>query len=303
MSETVPLLENLLHSMPLPQHDDDDDKEGRGRVLVIGGSREVPGAALLAAIGALRAGAGKLQIATCGSIAPAMGLAIPEAMVVGLPETSAGGIAPAAAEDVLARAEHCAAVVMGPGMMDQSAVDALTAALIAGCRQPALVLDAAALIGLQRQADALQIHDGRVVLTPHAGEMAGLLGLTREDVTNDTVGVAKHAAASLHATVALKGARTVIATPDGRTWSYNGGGIGLATSGSGDTLTGIVAGILARGAAPEVALLWAVYIHGEAGRRLARLHGRVGFLAREILDHIPGIMDGLERGGRSVIAC
>lgn len=296
MSDPVNLTADLLRATPLPRHEDGDDKEGRGRVLVIGGSVEVPGAALLAAVGALRAGAGKLQIATCRSVAPAMGLAVPEALVVGLPETAEGGIAPEAAESLVPRAERCGAVLLGPGMTDQPAVDALAAALIAGTRRPALVLDAAALIGLRVQADALRAHEARVVLTPHAGEMAGLLGISRDEVVADQAGTARRAAAMLHAVVALKGGCTIIATPDGRAWSYGGGGIGLATSGSGDTLAGIVAGLLARGAVPETALLWAVFLHGEAGKRLARTRGRVGFLARELLAEVPAIMASLEPG-------
>lgn len=294
MSGPVNVTADLLRAIPLPRHEDGDDKEGRGRVLVIGGSIEVPGAALLAAVGALRAGAGKLQIATCRSVAPAMGLAVPEALVAGLPETAEGGIAPEAAESLVSRADRCDAVLLGPGMEDQPAVDALAAALIAGTRRPALVLDAAALIGLRAQADALRAHEARVVLTPHAGEMAGLLGISRDEVMADQAGTARRAAAMLHAVVALKGGCTIIAMPDGRAWSYGGGGIGLATSGSGDTLAGIVTGLLARGAAPETALLWAVFLHGEAGKRLARTRGRVGFLARELLAEVPAIMASLE---------
>lgn len=294
MNDPVNLTADLLRGRPLPRHGDDDDKEGRGRVLVIGGSVEVPGAALLAAVGALRAGAGKLQIATCRSVAPNLGLVVPEALVVGLPETAEGGIAPDAAESLVARADRCDAVLLGPGMEDQPAVDALAAALIAGTRRPVLVLDAAALMGLRAHKDALRAHAGRVVLTPHAGEMAGLLGISRDEVVADQAGTARRAAAMLHAVVALKGGCTIIAAPDGRAWSYGGGGIGLATSGSGDTLAGIVTGLLARGTAPETALLWGVFLHGEAGNRLARTRGRIGFLARELLAEVPAIMASLE---------
>jgi NAD(P)H-hydrate repair Nnr-like enzyme with NAD(P)H-hydrate dehydratase domain len=132
------------------------------------------------------------------------------------------------------------------------------------------------------------------VLTPHAGEMAGLLGVARDDVVADPVRIARDVAVGLHTVVVLKGGRTVIAAPDGRAWGYHGGGIGLATSGSGDTLAGITAGLLARGAAPETAVLWAVHLHGEAGKRLARTQGRLGFLARELLAEVPAIMAGLE---------
>ena len=294
MSGVIELTPDLLRAMPLPRHEEETDKDGRGRVLVIGGSVEVPGAVLLSAIGALRAGAGKLQIATCRSAAINLGLAVPEALVTGLDETDEGGIAPAAAALLVKRADRCDAVLIGPGMADQPAVDALTAALIAGLRRPTLVLDAAALIGLDQQVDALREHDGRVVLTPHAGEMAGMLGVDRDEVMADPEGTVRRAARMLHAVVALKGTCTLIAAPDGRVWTYGGGGVVLATSGSGDTLAGIVTGLLARGAAPEVGLLWGVLLHGEAGRVLARTRGRVGFLARELLAEVPAIMAGLD---------
>ena len=294
MSRAVELTPDLLRTMPLPRHEEETDKDGRGRVMVVGGSVEVPGAVLLSAIGALRAGAGKLQIATCRSAAVALGLAVPEALVVGLDETAKGGIASGAAEALLKRGDRCDAVLIGPGMADQPAVDALTAALLAGLRRPTLVLDAAALIGLDAQVDALAAHDGRVVLTPHAGEMAGMLGVSRDEVAANPEGTVRRAARMLHAVVALKGSCTLVATPDGRLWSYGGGGVGLATSGSGDTLAGIVTGLLARGVAPEVGLLWGVLLHGEAGRLLARTRGRVGFLARELLAEVPAIMAGLE---------
>lgn len=294
MSGVVELTSDLLRAMPLPRHEMETDKDGRGRVMVIGGSVEVPGAVLLSALGALRAGAGKVQIATCRSAAVALGLAVPEALVAGLDETDEGGIAPEAADALVKRADRCDALLIGPGMTDQPATDALTAALLARLRRPTLVLDAAALIGLDAQVDALQAHEGRVVLTPHAGEMAGMLGVSRDEVQADPEGTVRRAARTLHAVVALKGSCTRIAAPDGRMWFYGGGGVGLATSGSGDTLAGIVAGLLARGVAPEVGLLWGVFLHGEAGRLLARTRGRVGFLARELLAEVPSIMAGLE---------
>ena len=123
-----------------------------------------------------------------------------------------------------------------------------------------------------------------------------MLGISKDEVQADREGIARRTAAELHAMVALKGDCTVIASPDGRTWSYGGGGVGLATSGSGDTLAGIITGLLARGAEPEAALLWGVMLHGEAGKRLAETRGRVGFLARELLAEVPAIMAKLEPG-------
>ncbi|MCG5239978.1 NAD(P)H-hydrate dehydratase [Azospirillum doebereinerae] len=290
MNAETPVTRDLLRSMPLPQPDGDGDKEERGRVLVVAGSVEVPGGALLAGIGALRAGAGKLQVATAASIAPHLGLALPEALVAGLPETPEGGIAPDSAKRLAARAARCNAVLVGPGMMDEPAVGALTAALLTMLETPSFVLDAAALVGLGADPAPLHRHGGRVVLTPHAGEMAALLGCDREAVDADPLGAARRAATRLRAVVVLKGGCTRIVSPQGEAWAYHDGSVGLATSGSGDTLAGILVGLLARGATPLQAALWSVWLHGEAGNRLTRRHGPLGFLARELLAEIPAAM-------------
>lgn len=291
----------LLGRLALPQPSQQGDKEDRGRVLVVAGSTEVPGGALLAAVAALRAGAGKLQVATVASVAPHLGLALPEALVSGLAETAAGGIDPGAAEVLLPRMARCNAVLIGPGMMDEEAVAALVLRVLAGldggADGPALVLDAAALTGLGAARDLLHRYGGRVVATPHAGEMAGLLGISREEVTADPLAIARRVAAELQVVLVLKGAVTHICTPQGDAWSFSEGNVGLATSGSGDTLAGIVAGLLARGTTPLHAALWGVYLHGEAGNRLARTHGPLGFLARELLAEVPRIMADLAAAG------
>ena len=131
------------------------------------------------------------------------------------------------------------------------------------------------------------------MVTPHAGEMAKFLGKPRDDVERDPLAAAKKTSALIGGVVALKGVRTHIASPSGEFWLCDHGCIGLATSGSGDTLAGIMVGLLARGAQPEEAALWSVYIHGEAGQRLTRKSGSVGFLAREIPDEIPRILEDL----------
>jgi hydroxyethylthiazole kinase-like uncharacterized protein yjeF len=295
MSAPTRVTADLLRGTPLPQPSGEGDKDERGRVLVIAGSPEVPGGALLAGVAALRAGAGKLQIATSASIAPHLGLAVPEALVLGLPELPGGGIAIAALEILLPRAARCHAVVVGPGMMQEGAVAELTGGLLSGLDGPAFVLDAAALIRLRDLREPLRAQGGRVVVTPHAGEMAGLLGVTRDEVVADPLAMARQAASLLRSVVALKGATTHIVTPQGEAWSFDEGNVGLATSGSGDTLAGIVGGLLARGASPIDAALWGVYLHGEAGNRLARAHGHLGFLARELLAEVPPIMAELAR--------
>ena len=296
MSAAENVTPDLLRRMPLPQHRDGDDKDGRGRVLVVAGSVEVPGAALLAGTAALRAGAGKLQIATCRSVALHLGLAVPESLVIALGETPAGGIDPGAATTLCERGNRCDAVLIGPGMADGPSVAALTAELLGGLAQPAVVLDAEALVGLAECRELVARRSGRVVITPHAGEMAKLLGIPRDEVLADPLAAARRAAALLRCVVAMKGGCTYVVSPDGTAWACSQGNVGLATSGSGDTLAGIILGLLARGAAPVCATLWGVFLHGEAGQRLARAKGPVGFLARELLAEIPCILAGFPNG-------
>jgi ADP-dependent NAD(P)H-hydrate dehydratase len=266
-------------------------------VLVVAGSVEVPGAALLCGIGALRAGAGKLQIATCRSVAPHLAMAAPEARVSGLDETPGGGIAVSEADKLAERAGRCDALLLGPGMLNEEGEASELAARLLERMEggPGIVLDAAALPVLGEGDAALRRrHAGRAVLTPHAGEMAKLLGAPREEVLADPLGAGRRAAAALGAVVAMKGGCTFVVSPRGEAWSCDQGNVGLATSGSGDTLAGVVAGLLARGAPPVQATLWGVFLHGEAGNRLARTRGPVGFLARELLAEIPSIMAGLD---------
>jgi hydroxyethylthiazole kinase-like uncharacterized protein yjeF len=285
----------LLRRIPLPQPSDDDDKDARGRVLAVGGSAETPGAILLAGVAALRAGAGTLQLATVKSAAAALGVAVPESLVVALAETRRGEISGEASGRVLT--EHAAladALLIGPGMMSDRTAHALVRALAGTLRDDAtLVLDAAAVVGLRADEDALRPLRGRAVLTPHAGEMATLVGVDKEDVEARPAAFALAAAARFGAVVALKGAESWIAEPDGTLYHYAGGSVGLATSGSGDTLAGIVVGLAARGAPAARATVWGTYLHGGAGEVLARRVAPIGYLARELLDEVPALMHTL----------
>lgn len=255
----------------------------------------MPGAVILAATAALRAGAGKLQIATCRSIAQVVGAAVPEARVFALPETKTGAIAASAAAVIAERANDVQAVLVGPGMVDEKAVMRLMKGLLPRIKAPSVVLDAAALSCLTDNERCLHGLNRLVVLTPHAGEMAMMLGISKKEIESAPQQMAQQAARSLRAVIALKGAETFISAPvGGKTYCNRTGNVGLATSGSGDTLSGIIAGLAARGAAPLQAAAWGVYLHGRAGDRLARRMGRLGFLARELLAEIPRLMSELD---------
>ena len=290
----VRLDSEALRRWPLPPLDDGADKEARGRVLVIGGSREVAGAVLLAGTSALRVGAGKLVLATVASAAAPLAIAMPEARVIALPETSAGGIDPDGVRALEKVVESARAVLVGPGMMDPAATTELVARLAPALRGRAAVLDARAMDVVTR----LQRFDEPVVLTPHAGEMAHLSGANKDDVLADPLRAAREAAAKWNAVVALKGPQTTIVRPDGGAWLHEGGNVGLATSGSGDTLAGAIAGLAARGATLEQACAWGVVLHARAGEQLAERLGPVGYLARELPLEMLAVLRGLEAQAR-----
>lgn len=282
-----------LRAWPLPDPSGSESKEDRGRVLVVGGSRQLAGAVLLAGIAALRAGAGKLQVATAQEVAVPIAIALPEAKVMGLRADGQGAINHVA-RDVLDAAQRADAVLVGPGMDPTAAARRIASALIEAASTSAtpatLVLDAGALHLSAVRAFARRAGRGGMVLTPHLGEMAALLEVDRETIAAAPAETALAFARQWGVVLALKGATTYIATPDGGLWINTAGSVGLGTSGSGDVLAGLVAGLAARGAPPDQAAVWGVALHARAGARLSRQWGPVGFLAREISAEVPGLM-------------
>ena len=260
-------------------------KETKGRILIVAGSREVPGAALLAAMGAMRAGAGKLRIATVYTVAPRIGIAMPEAMVVGMPQDGRGGFAEPAVDKLEEQAGHVDAVVAGPGMAQGDACAAIAKALLRSDAR--LALDAALLHALEPLTHE---RPSLPILLPHSGELASLLDCSEDDVARDPAGSGCRAAERYRSIVLVKGPTSHVVTPAGEIWTYEGETPGLGVSGSGDVLAGIVGGLLARGAEPLNALLWSVWLHGQAGASLTEKVGPIGFLAREIADEIPALL-------------
>jgi ADP-dependent NAD(P)H-hydrate dehydratase len=289
----VAVTPELLRGWPVPAIGDSTDKEARGRVLVLAGGAEVAGATLLTAIAALRAGAGKLQVGAPRSLAVPLALALPEARVIPATETQGAQLAAEAAGDLAGALAGCDAMVIGPGMLDEALAGEL-ALRMAEAEGPAMVADAAAMVGLAADPVRARAKGGQLVLTPHAGEMAAMLGRPKAVVEAGPLAAAREAAARLQAVIALKGAVTFVVTPEGSAWRHSSEAVGLATSGSGDVLAGVITGLLARGASPAQAAVWGVYLHGQAGLRLSRRIGRLGFLARELLEEIAPVLDGLE---------
>ena len=256
-----------LRDHPLPVHDDSEDKTGRGAILVVAGSERTPGAAVLAGTAALRAGAGKLKIATSAPSCASVGVVVPEALV--MPISDASGLAEAAGT--------VDAVLVGPGLMDDDA--AVVRQLAEAITDATLVVDAGSLGELPDRLPA------RTILMPNETETDDMLGMPP-----DAAAIAK----KLGAVVAVRGDESWVASPDGEAWCDTSGTVGLATSGSGDVAAGLMAGFAARGADPVTAALWGVRVHGVAGERLAERIGRVGFLARDLLDEIPATLSSLD---------
>jgi ADP-dependent NAD(P)H-hydrate dehydratase len=274
----------VLRGRPLPEPT--GGKNARGSILVIGGSTETLGAVLLAAEAAMRAGAGKLQVATVASLAPFAATALPEALVRGLPETDGGAIAPDAADTVRDLAEAADAVLIGPGMADKEATQAFGERLLPHLSGP-MALDALGLSCVTADDTCLHHLGGRVVLTPNPTEIAYALHTDEEAIEADPASATLDLAGRTRAVVGLGGATSWIATHDGELWRDESGSAGLGVSGSGDVRAGITGGLLARGADPAQAAIWAAYVHGRCGERLSSSVGRLGFLARELPPEIP----------------
>lgn len=282
-----------LRDYPLPPPHPHADKNSRGRVFAIGGCARVPGGLLLTAEAALRAGAGKVQVATARGPAQTLGIAMPEIAVFPMDEDARGeisGLTEGLEHDIARSDAVIAGPAMGCGIAAGSVVDRL---LGSECAALTLVLDAAALMTLPERADRLATRWEPAILTPHVGEMAAMLECDAAAIEADRPGAVREAAKRYGAVVLLKGATSLIADRDGTLLAYAGGGVGLATGGSGDVLAGLAAGLAARGASPLEAAAWAVWLHGEAGRRCAEQIGPLGFLARELLAHVPGLMRGV----------
>jgi len=288
-SATIEIDARLLRDWPLPVPGAAADTEDRGSTLVIAGGGETPGAAMLAANAALRAGAGKLAVATGASVARGIALALVEARVIALPENDFGGPAAEGLAKIEARLGKVDAVLIGPGLHDAAATRAFTRRLLKRTTRAAVVLDALAMdvvLDMRR-------FERPPLLTPHAGEMAHLTGFARVALGVGRDLLAREAALRWNAVVALKGATTIVATPDGDCWRLTSQQAGLGTSGSGDVLAGLIVGLAARGATLAQAATWAVALHASAGAVLAARRGPVGYLASELAAEVPSMMEKL----------
>jgi NAD(P)H-hydrate epimerase len=276
----------------LPPRHPNSHKGNYGRVLIVGGAPGMTGAALSAGKAALRSGAGLVQVALPKSLNLAAEAAALEVMSFPLPETDAGTIAPEALSALMPRLEWADVIAVGCGISRHERTQTFVRQLVAQVDKP-MVIDADGLMALAGHTDLLRKRQALTVLTPHPGEMAALLKTTTEEVQRDRVGIALHAAETFNAIVVLKGARTIVAAPDGALFVNPTGNAGMATGGTGDVLTGMVASLLAQtlcrslAVTPTEAVAAAVFLHGLAGDIASWEKGETALVAGDLLEHLP----------------
>jgi hydroxyethylthiazole kinase-like uncharacterized protein yjeF len=281
----------LQRELPLPAYSATASKADRGKLLLVAGSRRLPGAALLAARAALRTGAGTVRLAAPAGVALALGIAFPELMVLPLPETPAGTTALAALDTIEAQYGAVDAAVVGPGLDEHGETLELARRMVVGVPAP-LVVDATALPAGAATRDAL-VGPGSAprVLTPHNAEMAALVGSEPPPEEGDEPArretVARESAARWRVTLVLKGRATLVAAPEGRLYRNTAGSRGLGTAGSGDALAGAIGGLLAQGLDATAAAVWGVYLHARGGELAADELGHDGLLASDVVERLP----------------
>lgn len=299
IADRIPSIHRLIESRDVsgcfraePQ---DIHKGIRGHLLVLAGSTGKTGAAALTCLGALRAGAGLVTLGVPKGLNPVLEGKLTEAMTFPLAETGDGTLSLEAEKQILGLLEGKTALALGPGLSTHEETVLLARRIISQCSVP-IVVDADGLNALAGDLTPLRSCKGRGILTPHPGEMARLMGLANADVQSDRPGVAARFVRDHGCHLVLKGARTLIASPDERIYVNPTGNPALASGGSGDVLTGVIGALLARGFAPENAAMAGVYLHGLAADFLAEKTGQTGVLAGDLPGVIPPLAAALSRG-------
>jgi NAD(P)H-hydrate epimerase len=273
----------------MPRRDSSSTKFSSGNVFVIGGSSGLTGAPTMAALGAMRAGAGYVTVAAPESLEPTFSVRLLEAMMVGLPHER-GTLTEEAVEPALRAIRRADAVVLGPGIGRSEGAQGFARAMFERIDVP-LVIDADGLNALAGCfPEDLPQRRWPTILTPHAGELGRLLELDSEEIGRARLAHVRSAAATARAYVVLKGDDTLVAAPGGRVAISRGGAPALATAGTGDVLSGVIGAMLAKGLAPAHAACAAVYAHVRAGQLAAAPHGPDGVIASDVIQQLPAAL-------------
>jgi len=275
----------------VPERPADGHKGTFGRVLIITGSAGMTGAGALAAKAAFKTGCGMVYLAVPGSLSSIYCINIPEAIV--LPQVDKNGlILPENLDELIRLAASMDAVVLGPGLSAKAPVAQWVSVFVENCKTP-MVIDADALNVLEPQT--LRRAKAPVLITPHPGEFSRLTGIDADEIQKDRVEYALKFSREYNTAVALKGAGTVIAYPDGGYKINTSGNSCLAVAGSGDVLAGITGSLIAQGVPCQQALARAVFIHGRCGEALSGANDLAGFTAGELVSVIPSVISGMKR--------
>jgi ADP-dependent NAD(P)H-hydrate dehydratase / NAD(P)H-hydrate epimerase len=265
----------------------ESNKGNYGHVLVVGGSLGKAGSVAMAGIAVLRAGAGLSTVATPRSVLGTVAGFHPELMTEPLPETEAGAISSCALDRIEELATGKSVLAIGPGISRDPQTAELVRALVTRL-DVSMLVDADGLNAFEGRTDELKSNGRTLVITPHPGEMARLVGCTIADVQRDRLGVARKFAREHEVIVVLKGHRTLVVQPDGEAWVNTTGNPGMATGGTGDILTGMVAGMIAQHSKDAFsAVLGAVHLHGLAGDVMRASLGEHSLVATDLLMGLP----------------
>jgi len=269
----------------LAPRDPETHKGRTGHALIVAGATGKTGAAAMTANSALRAGAGLVSLGIPHSLNPILESQVTEAMTVPLPDEDTGLLLEEAFDMIVQTADAKQAMALGPGLGTASHTRNLVSRIIKEIDLP-LVIDADGLNNLVGHMGCLEGRKSATVLTPHPGEMARLTGASTVQIQQDRLAAARNLARQTQSHVVLKGARTLIATPDGEIWINPTGNPGMASGGMGDVLTGLITGFLAQGHSALDACLIGVYLHGLAADMLSA-KATWGYLATEVMDTVP----------------
>ncbi len=281
-----------LASGMLPERRSDGNKGDFGKVLIISGSSGMTGAGYLAGGAALRTGAGLVYMGVPAALSSIYDLMLAEAVTIPLPDMGAGVLSPGCTGRLEELVERMSAIAIGPGLSGGDGVSEVVRHTVRFARKP-LIIDADAINAIAGDMSILKALKAKAVLTPHPGEMSRLCGISIEEVQSDRIEAARQFALKWGVTVVLKGSRTVTALPGGEIYINTTGNAGMATGGSGDVLTGVIASLAGQGVPLEDAAVLGVYLHGLAGDRAARVKGQHGLIAGDLVRHLPGALKQL----------
>jgi len=283
------LIDLAMVSGLMPKREPDSNKGTYGKVLVVAGSRGMTGAACLTGEAALRAGAGLVYMAAPLSLLPIYAKVLVEALTIPLEDENKGYITRESIDKILVQLKNVNVAAVGPGLSTEDDVKEAVYSIVKSSKVP-IVLDADGINLLAEDLSVLKELKAPMIITPHPGEMARLLGTTAKAVQEDRINIARDFSKEWGVITVLKGSKTVVASPEGEIYINTTGNAGMATGGSGDVLTGVIASFIGQGLKPLDAAIAGVYLHGVSGDNIAKRIGEHGLIAGDLVQEIPKVI-------------